>query len=221
MSEPQTLDEWLKTLDRWANESRIKALRNCNPLSYAVLSKLVKYQKDRWCQYKGQEIDCLADALDLADIYELLRHLDIIKRGGFATFEYDGNSLLLGYHPSVGGPYRPPWADKGDREVLLVHVPQERVVYKPRPTKVYLMRSKTTGLIKIGKSTQPKQRRKELEWQIGDELEILRVIPDEDGVLETELHHRFQHLRAVHPNSPRGREWFAPDDELLGFAADA
>jgi len=111
--------------------------------------------------------------------------------------------------------WRAAWRDKTGRQA------PPAVPVKPRPTNVYLMRSKTTGFIKIGQSVKPKQRRTQLQSELDDKLEILRVIPDEVGGLESKLHHRFRHLRTVHPNSPRGREWFAPDDELLGFAADA
>ena len=116
-----------------------------------------------------------------------------------------------------GEPPAPPrqWKKRLRRRVAAYRSPPERPKY------VYLMRSKTTGLIKIGQSVKPKQRRTQLQSELDDKLEILRVIPDEVGGLESKLHHRFRHLRAVHPNSPRGREWFAPDDELLGFAADA
>ena len=87
------------------------------------------------------------------------------------------------------------------------------------PTNVYLMRSKLTGLIKIGRSVKPKLRRVQLQTQIDDQLEIIKVIPDPEGDLETKLHHRFEELRATHPNSPKSREWFELRDDLLDFAS--
>lgn len=87
-----------------------------------------------------------------------------------------------------------------------------------RTNYVYLMRSKSTGLIKIGQSVKPKARRSQIQCEVGDKLEILKVIPDEEGGLESKLHHRFADLRTKHPGSERGREWFMPGDDLLDFA---
>ena len=113
-----------------------------------------------------------------------------------------------------GEPPAPPrqWEKRLRRRVAAYRSPPERPKY------VYLMRSKSTGLIKIGQSVEPKARRSQIQCEVGDKLEILKVIPDEEGGLESKLHHRFADLRTKHPGSERGREWFMPGDDLLDFA---
>ena len=69
-----------------------------------------------------------------------------------------------------------------------------------------------TGTIKIGCSTNVKQRLAALRTEFGHAITLLRCI---EGKFETEreLHQRFAHLRV----EGCGREQFRPDAELIAF----
>lgn len=75
--------------------------------------------------------------------------------------------------------------------------------HNDRPGWVYFIR--VDGLIKIGWSSYPRQRFKQLR-----PTEVLHWLP---GTMEDEqqLHRGFRHLRA------KGREYYRPDKELLHF----
>jgi len=72
---------------------------------------------------------------------------------------------------------------------------------------VYFMKAETTGLIKIGISFDPENRRRALESS-----EPLVLLAYMSGTVETEreLHTRFSKLRAH-------GEWYNPGTELLAY----
>lgn len=76
--------------------------------------------------------------------------------------------------------------------------------------------------IKIGCSSGPAARVKQLGFDLAAEVSILAQAPG-DFTLERNLHHKFRHLRADcparqdRPNVPGRTEWFTPTDELLAF----
>lgn len=71
---------------------------------------------------------------------------------------------------------------------------------------VYFIESKTTGLVKIGRSINPKARFASIRTMSPDELVLLGYIP-ETSVSESDLHRQFSHLR-------QHGEWFEFGEEL-------
>lgn len=82
----------------------------------------------------------------------------------------------------------------------------------PKTKRLYIIRAKVTGRLKIGVSVAPHARLKTLS--IGSEpCELVLVVRAGGGALERELQQRFRHLR-VH------REWFEPGPDLLAWIAE-
>lgn len=78
---------------------------------------------------------------------------------------------------------------------------------------LYAFRSMLTGLIKIGISGNVLTRREQLEIELCDNLELLGYSVSSKGQ-ETQAHRLLKLYRAVHPNQPKGKEWFYPTDEV-------
>jgi hypothetical protein len=79
---------------------------------------------------------------------------------------------------------------------------------------VYFILNQTTGLVKIGRSTNTVMRYASLSTAAAEPLEIIYEIHIVDGApLERELHKRFSHLRQ------RG-EWFQYSVEIKDFIDD-
>lgn len=75
--------------------------------------------------------------------------------------------------------------------------------------KIYFIQDLKTGLVKIGKSNNPKLRLKTLQTGSSSELKLLKTIPG--GIyLEQILHKYFNHIR-------KKGEWFMLDSELKAF----
>ena len=75
---------------------------------------------------------------------------------------------------------------------------------------VYFIRGVTTGLIKIGSSTDVRRRLAAHQSLSPDNIEIVGVLPGGGASLEKRLHRRFRTL-ANHG------EWFRPGNELIDF----
>lgn len=80
---------------------------------------------------------------------------------------------------------------------------------EPARSWVYFIKSKKSGLIKIGRSINPDKRFNAIRTMSPDELVLLGSIP-EKVMTESELHKKFSHLR-------KHGEWFEGDDELWDF----
>jgi len=76
---------------------------------------------------------------------------------------------------------------------------------------LYFIQAKKTGLIKIGFSTNPKDRCSILKSFNADKLRILKII-EGNSRGEYDLHKRFRKYR--HHN-----EWYYPNQEILDFIA--
>lgn len=74
---------------------------------------------------------------------------------------------------------------------------------------VYFIESKSTGLVKIGRSVDPNQRFAAIRTMSPDELTLLGTIPEAE-VAESELHKKFSHLR-------KHGEWFEFGSEIHNF----
>ena len=75
--------------------------------------------------------------------------------------------------------------------------------------KIYFIQDLKTGLVKIGKSNNPKLRLKTLQTGSSSELKVIKTIPG--GIyLEQIIHKYFSHLR-------KKGEWFILDSELRAF----
>lgn len=76
---------------------------------------------------------------------------------------------------------------------------------------VYFLKSLSTGLIKIGKTTQKvKDRVSQMRGMCAGDVEILGHISEANDNTETMLHKKFKHLRI-------NGEWFSPGEELLAY----
>lgn len=84
-------------------------------------------------------------------------------------------------------------------------VAQERPLVEA--TTVYLIRAVTTGLIKIGKATDPARRLSVLQVGSPDRLEVVALIPDPLNLLERRLHMTFAKQRSH-------GEWYRPCADL-------
>lgn len=80
-----------------------------------------------------------------------------------------------------------------------------------RPTQVYVMRGLDTGLLKIGRSENPRERTHGVA-STTEAVELIAAYPAGPHV-ETVLHRRF----AAHLVPSRGREWFRPTAELMAW----
>jgi hypothetical protein len=74
--------------------------------------------------------------------------------------------------------------------------------------KTYIIKNKTTSLIKIGKSKNPTQRIKTLSKTSGYELEVIHIF---DNDIELLLHKKFAHKRGI-------GEWFELCDDEINLA---
>lgn len=83
----------------------------------------------------------------------------------------------------------------------------EREMVHPRPAVgpgyVYFARSKTTGLIKIGRSFDPETRLQALSSQLHDRLKLVRCIAVENCVEGERRYHRMFSEKRLH------HEWFS------------
>lgn len=79
----------------------------------------------------------------------------------------------------------------------------------------YFMQDNNDKEIKIGVSKAPYKRKKQLEGELKTQIGILSIIDSGGYDLEAELHEKFKHLNIR--NSPKGREWFQPEEELYKF----
>lgn len=120
---------------------------------------------------------------------------------------------MIGYHESIR---------TGLQQLL---VPRPRILPariaghgtdKDGNTFIYFMRSLKSGLIKIGRSVNPRHRKSTLEHELDDQLEIIHTIKGPPR-LEIELHKRFRLFRSLHPALKHKREWFEPSAELIQF----
>lgn len=90
--------------------------------------------------------------------------------------------------------------------VLLTKPPQQLEL--PLVGYLYFMRDQE-GLIKIGRSVRPRERREQVCWDRGQEVELLGVVY-KGGELEQRVHELFDDLRVF-------GEWFRPSDNLTRF----
>jgi hypothetical protein len=79
----------------------------------------------------------------------------------------------------------------------------------PNPTMLYIMQNQD-GLIKIGKSKDPQRRRNDLQYQLGDSIQILKILNHHK--YEKDIHKVFQPFNAYYKG---GIEWFTPYPELI------
>lgn len=77
---------------------------------------------------------------------------------------------------------------------------------------LYGLQSETTGLIKIGITSNVYRRRKELENEYKDRLIILGYSLGTRGQ-ETNIHNKLAQFQINHPNNV-GREWFSPSEQV-------
>lgn len=87
----------------------------------------------------------------------------------------------------------------------------------------FLRRADGTGPIKIGCSSCPETRRKQISTDLKTATEIIAAVPG-DFIAERNVHLKFAHLREAAPQAIRnGRaigpssEWFRPAPDLLAF----
>jgi hypothetical protein len=81
----------------------------------------------------------------------------------------------------------------------------------PGPTNVYFLRAATTGLIKVGRAADVRDRMYRLQTGSSEALELMGQIPDTSGgLMERAIHRRFADDRV------RG-EWFNPSPGLLAY----
>ena len=79
----------------------------------------------------------------------------------------------------------------------------------PMGERVYFIRSKQSGLIKIGTSRWPRRRFQEIKLATGQDVDLLGTIPGSRDV-EAELHEKFASTRVT-------GEWFSESDELMNY----
>lgn len=78
---------------------------------------------------------------------------------------------------------------------------------------IYFVQPVGGGRIKIGTSMRLTKRLRRLVAETGQELRVIAVMEGGRGV-ESALHRKFHHLRAV-------GEYFEPGDDLLGFIVES
>jgi hypothetical protein len=81
---------------------------------------------------------------------------------------------------------------------------------------LYFMLSAQFNVIKIGRSWNPVERRNQLRRECNDLIIILGVSTG-NGWRERALHAHFRPLKAKHPNSDAGREWYKDDPDLRKY----
>lgn len=74
---------------------------------------------------------------------------------------------------------------------------------------IYFIRLKKKGIIKIGFSSYPEQRFKDLSRQTNDEIEVLKIIHGSISK-EKDIHRQFEYCSM----SP---EWYKPDEKLIKY----
>ena len=80
-----------------------------------------------------------------------------------------------------------------------------------RKTNVYFIRSNASGLVKIGKTTKPIEKRlSQISTVCAGGIELLASLNDVDVSLENDLHIKFKRLR-VHG------EWFLYEKDLIEY----
>lgn len=79
----------------------------------------------------------------------------------------------------------------------------------PNPTMLYIMQNQD-GLVKIGKSKDPQRRKNDLQYQLGDTIEILKIL--NHYKYEKDMHKIFKPYNAYYKG---GVEWFTPYPELI------
>ena len=111
--------------------------------------------------------------------------------------------------------YHKPWLDPENGEIVCVdcglvfdgHSEYDHAVEHKKV--VYFVQSRLGGPIKIGLTTEPKQRLKQLQNGSPIPLQILGALRGDEKV-EAAIHERFRKLR-LHG------EWFEPSMELVEF----
>jgi len=111
--------------------------------------------------------------------------------------------------------YHKPWLDPENGEIVCVdcglvfdgHSEYDHAVEHKKV--VYFVQSRLGGPIKIGLTTEPKQRLKQLQNGSPIPLQILGALRG-DAKVEAAIHERFRKLR-LHD------EWFEPSMELVEF----
>lgn len=80
---------------------------------------------------------------------------------------------------------------------------------------LYFMQNEK-GLIKIGRSNNPKLRKLDIEFEMGYRIKILAIVR-KAGHKEIELHRKYKNQRKIVTNilGDKCREWFNPSVELL------
>lgn len=73
---------------------------------------------------------------------------------------------------------------------------------------VYFIRDHETGLIKIGRSKHPEDRRKSIQSKIGHKLAILATMATVD--LEKRLHEKFDQYRVTGAVVVYSHHWWTP-----------
>lgn len=72
----------------------------------------------------------------------------------------------------------------------------------------YIVQSKESGLIKIGRSISPEERIKSLQTGAGCQLQVLAIVRED---IEAKLHKQFRDLRTF-------GEWFTDDGRIAAYA---
>ena len=86
---------------------------------------------------------------------------------------------------------------------------KEEALKKIQNDFVYLMQSELTGLLKIGISKDPIQRRRNLETAQGGKIELLKIIAGGKNI-EKKLHEKFSTYR-------KDGEWFENTAEIIDY----
>jgi hypothetical protein len=79
----------------------------------------------------------------------------------------------------------------------------------PNDSKLYIMQNQF-GLIKIGRSKNPERRKMALQYQLGEEIQIIKILKHYNQ--EKSIHKVFHPFNAYHKG---GIEWFSPYPELI------
>lgn len=81
---------------------------------------------------------------------------------------------------------------------------------------LYFMLSDNTGLVKIGISGNTIKRRNSLKEELKDKLEILTYCLSSRSE-ESAIHKQLKQYRAIHPNQPKGKEWFIFEEDVVAL----
>lgn len=82
---------------------------------------------------------------------------------------------------------------------------------------LYVYRSLNHDIVKIGISGNVIKRKGELEEQLNDSLELLHYRLSSRSE-ENTIHRQLKQYRAVHPNQPKGKEWFLYKEEVMDIS---